>query len=74
MCIGSRTYAAPPAPPPATLPPAPAISKVAAPSQMQAAPATPMSGIAQDTLIKRRGKRGMVIQLGSTAGTNIPGE
>jgi hypothetical protein len=26
-----------------------------------------------DATIKRKGKRGMVIQMGSTPGTNIPG-
>ena len=70
MCFFQpKSQPAPPAPAPVVLPEAPRIQDVSAPKQMQKAPATP--GV--NSLFARRGKRGMVIQLGASAGTNVPG-
>lgn len=68
MCIAPSMPSPPPPPKAVTLPPAPVIQKVSAAPQMQAGPAKPSNPI-----IKRRGKSGMLIQMGSTAGTNVPG-
>jgi len=68
MC--SRGPSAPPPPPEVKLPEAPQMPNVVAPGTLQAAPAAPKMS---DATIKRKGKRGMVIQMGSTPGTNIPG-
>lgn len=68
MCIAPSSPSPPPAPKAVVLPPAPTIEKSVATPQMQAGPAKPA-----DPIIKRRGKSGMVIQMGSTAGTNVPG-
>jgi hypothetical protein len=55
------------------LPEAPQIPNVVAASNIQAAPAKPKEVPGGDVLFKRRGKRGMVIQMGAAPGTNIPG-
>jgi len=47
------------------------MPNVVAPTNLQSAPAKPAQ--MADLGIKRRGKRGMVINMGSTPGTNIPG-
>ena len=69
MCFSAPK--APKAPTPIALPPAP-VSNVVAPSMTQAAPGSPKSALPENPLVKRRGKAGMIIQLGSQA-TNIPG-
>lgn len=71
MCFFQpKSQPAPPAPTPVSLPAAPRIEEVSSTKQMQKTPANP-KGL--EGLFARRGKRGMVIQLGATAGTNIPG-
>jgi hypothetical protein len=75
MCIMPKSQAAPPPPAPVELPKPEMAPMVSAP-QMQTAPASPASRAAaadQSAVIRRRGKRGMIIQMGSTAGTNLPG-
>ena len=74
MCVFSRPSAppAPPPPEPVIVPPTPRLEDVSAPKQMQKAPARP--GSRTDVLFTRRGKRGMVIQMGAATGTNIPGQ
>lgn len=67
MCIMPKAPSAPPPPPPVEIPKP--FSTEAAPRQMQKGPEMP-----KDTLFARRGKRGMVIQMGASAGTNIPGQ
>ena len=63
-----KAPSAPPPPAPVIMPAAPRIESVTAPRQTQKGPAVP-----RDTLFARRGKRGMVIQMGAETGTNIPG-
>lgn len=67
MC--ARSMPAPPAPEPVKLPEAPQIPNVVAPTITQSTPAAPEA----QSLFKRRGKRALTIQMGSTAGTKIPG-
>lgn len=77
MCLAPKAPSPPPPPAPIILPTAERAPLVA-PPQMQTAPALPRSGSTrnadeQNALFRRRGKRSMIIQMGSTAGTNIPG-
>ena len=72
MCT-ARSYTPPPAPEPVKLPEAPSIPNIVAPVVTQAAPAKPKSVAEQGVLFKRRGKKGMLIQMGAAPGTNIPG-
>lgn len=68
MC--SSRFTAPPPPPPIQVPKV-EMPNVVAPTMTQTAPKPPVPE--QGALIKRRGKRGMVIQLGTQGGTNVPG-
>lgn len=75
MCLSPRMSAPPPSPP-VVLPPEPSISTISAEPQRQGGPAkgSPDMPAGMDSAtIKRRGKRGLTIQLGGAAGTNIPG-
>jgi len=55
------------------LPEAPSIPNIVAPVVTQAAPGKPKEAPGGDVLFKRRGKKGMLIQMGAAPGTNIPG-
>lgn len=72
MCT-ARSYSPPPAPEPVKLPEAPSIPNIVAPVVTQAAPGKPKEAPGGDVLFKRRGKKGMLIQMGAAPGTNIPG-
>ena len=65
MCMSSPSIPAPPKQ--VIIPQAPVMSDIVAPVIKQAAPAT-----TTDSVFKRRGKAGMVIQMG-TQSSNIPG-
>jgi hypothetical protein len=64
MCMSSPSMPKPPAP--IIIPQAPVMADIVAPVIKQAAPKT------SDSVFKRRGKAGMVIQMG-TQSSNIPG-
>lgn len=76
MCLAPKAPAPPPPPAPIVLPKAETAPMVAQP-QMQTAPTAPtragQTGEEQTAAFRRRGKRSMIIQMGSSAGTNIPG-
>ena len=65
MCMSSPSM--PQAPKQVIIPQAPIMSDIVAPVIKQSAPQT------ADSVFKRRGKAGMVIQMGTGAGTNLPG-
>lgn len=76
MCIAPKMPSPPRPPAPVMLPSAPAIANISAEPQRQGGPAkgSPDMPAGMDAAtIKRRGKRGMTIQFGGSAGTNIPG-
>jgi hypothetical protein len=63
MCFSRPS--APPPPPPITLPKAPQIPNIVAPLMTQAGPKAPRETPAENPLLMRRGKRGLVIPLAS---------
>lgn len=73
MCFSAPKITAPPPPAPVTLPPAPSMANTVSPAMTQAAPAMPKEAPGANPMLRRRGKRALIIPMTGAPGVTIPG-